>query len=264
MIDIEALLNGVQTFIPDLKRFLLPKILCKVSQNNPAHSTPLNGEHVDEPMLEPENWQFVVLRNNRMFAHKLLHIKYTTYDAREGEDVVHIDTDQSNIMVLDSTSRDDQRPETHTGGGSARHQSEGHPFRYGKVLGLYHADVSYIGRLPAGGKDMTPHRVEFLWIRWYRFLGRLNGRSLDRVDFPPMAAPASFGFLDPSDVVRAVHIVPHFALGKLRDDGVAISALANDSNPYKAYYINRYVQAAFGLSGSSVIYGGATMAQVCR
>jgi hypothetical protein len=121
------------------------------------------------------------------------------------------------------------------------HELTGHPFRYAKVLGLYHADVSYVGHLPGGGRDMVPHRVEFLWVRWYQYLGRQNVHSLDRVDLPSMAAPTSFGFLDPSEVLRAAHIVPHFALGKWRNDGVATSALANDTSPYKAYYINRCV-----------------------
>ncbi|KAH6911227.1 hypothetical protein BKA70DRAFT_1220261 [Coprinopsis sp. MPI-PUGE-AT-0042] len=54
-----------------------------------------------------------------------------------------------------------------------------------------------------------------------------------------MASPASFGFLDPRDALQAVQIIPHFALGKLRESSIAISALANDSDPYKAYYVNR-------------------------
>jgi hypothetical protein len=49
----------------------------------------------------------------------------------------------------------------------------------------------------------------------------------------------TFGFLDPSDVLRSCHIIPAFAKGKLHADGKGLSALAHDSPDWTMYYVNR-------------------------
>ena len=113
-------------------------------------------------------------------------------------------------------------------------------YRYARVLGVYHANVIFLG---SGMVDYTPIRMEFLWVRWYELVsGRhlpWTARKLDRVRFPPLADDGSFGFIDPSDVLRGCHIVPAFSQGKRHPDGKGVSLLAKDANDWKEYYLNR-------------------------
>ena len=62
---------------------------------------------------------------------------------------------------------------------------------------------------------------------------------LDRIRFGPMAADDTFGFLDPSVVLRGCHIIPAFAKGKLHSDGKGMSLCARDSSDWSEYYVNR-------------------------
>ena len=66
-----------------------------------------------------------------------------------------------------------------------------------------------------------------------------KARKLDCVQFPSMSDGDAFGFLDPSDVLRACHIVPVFAKGKLHSDSKGLSGCAQDSSDWVEYYVNR-------------------------
>jgi hypothetical protein len=115
-----------------------------------------------------------------------------------------------------------------------------HPFRYGRVLGVYHVNVVYTG---PGMLNYEPHRFEFLWVRWYRtvdaFRTGWDARKLDRLQFARMAEDDAFGFVDPSDILRSCHIIPAFASGRLHADGKGLSHCARDSSDWVAYYVNR-------------------------
>jgi hypothetical protein len=115
-----------------------------------------------------------------------------------------------------------------------------HPFLYARVLGIYHANVIYT----AGG-DYTPRRMEFLWVRWFKYdqvrsIGWAD-LKLDPLGFPPMAAEGAFGFVDPEDVLRGCHVLPAFSKGRARADGVGLSTLAQDAKDWSRYYVNRCV-----------------------
>jgi hypothetical protein len=118
--------------------------------------------------------------------------------------------------------------------------ASGHPFRYARVLGVYHANVVYTG---PGMINYEPLRLEFIWVRWYRTVDTIrtgwDSRKLDLLRFISMAEDAAFGFLDPSDVLRACHVIPAFARGKLHADGKGLSSLARDSSDWNMYYVNR-------------------------
>jgi hypothetical protein len=125
-------------------------------------------------------------------------------------------------------------------GGEVQH----HPYLYACVLGIFHANIVYVG---PGMVDYKPRRLDFLWVRWYQrcevteisdILGWKTHR-LDQVCFPPMASEGAFGFVDPSDVLRSCHVIPRFAKGKKYSDGKALSRCARDSEDWKAYYVGR-------------------------
>lgn len=171
----------------------------------------------------------VLFKNDRIYRHNLLRINYTTYDIRRSQDVVNASTSHHNIMLLADPSNSDgvDPPSDHT-------------FRYARVLGVYHANVLYVGH---GMLDYQPRRMEFLWVRWYENTGvTCNGwknGQLDWINFPPMAEDNSFGFVDPSDVLRSCHIIPCFREGKLHADGKGLSHCAQDSEDWVQYYVNR-------------------------
>ncbi|KAF8219615.1 hypothetical protein L208DRAFT_1338968 [Tricholoma matsutake] len=118
-------------------------------------------------------------------------INYTRYDIHRNEDVIHIGTSRHcNIMMLNPT---------YMPGGSA--PGDSHLFCYARVLGIFHANVMYIG---TGNTDYHPRRLEALWVRWYKLeSGNVTWsmRMLDCVSFLPVNDENAFGFLDPSDVL---------------------------------------------------------------
>lgn len=85
--------------------------------------------------------------------------------------------------------------------------------------------------------------MDFLWVRWFVYdesspAGWI-ARRLDQIQFPPVNAEYSFGFVDPSEVLRACHIIPRFAGGKRHIDNRGLSSFAKDSLDWKSYYVNR-------------------------
>jgi hypothetical protein len=176
----------------------------------------------------------VLFKNDRMYSHHLGRFNYTTYDARRAQDVINPDTSHCDVMLLANSSNSD---------------SLDHPFLYARVLGIYHVNIVYTGE---GRLDYNARRVDFLWVRWFRYIGNRscawNDLRLDSVDFPPMATEAAFGFIDPRNVLRGCHIIPRFASGKARLDGVGLSRCAHDADDWSQYYVNRYVTSMISMA----------------
>ena len=87
--------------------------------------------------------------------------------------------------------------------------------------------------------------MEFLFVRWfgldYEKLGGLKAKKLHQIGF--IEGDAAFGFVDPADVIRAVHLIPHFTQGWTKDmlgPSIARSILDKDED-WVRYYINMYV-----------------------
>jgi hypothetical protein len=189
-----------------------------------------SADHSDTPCaLNSIDPCFVFFQKDRLYSHNIIRINYTTYDVRRAQDVVNGSTQHCNIMVL-------------AGSDGCGDFATDHPFKYGRVLGVYHVNVVYTG---PGMLNYEPHRFEFLWVRWYHTVDALRtgwtARKLDRLQFARMAEDDAFGFVDPSDVLRGCHIIPAFASGRLHADGKGLSHCARDSSDWVAYYVNRWV-----------------------
>lgn len=177
----------------------------------------------------------VLIRNDRMYQHKVIRFNYTTYDVRRAQDVVNPNTPHADIMVL---SGDDDM-DTGT--------SQKHKFWYARVLGIYHVNAVYVG---PGMVNHSPKRLDFLWVRWYQnhdvgvAESGLAMRKMHQLSFPPMRSDHAFGFLDPADVLRSCHIIPAFAKGRRypeSDNGRSggLSACAGDSKDWNQYYVGQ-------------------------
>jgi hypothetical protein len=200
----------LQSFIPKLKQHLLPRLRRLVCPDLPEITEEM-------PVETSSGLNAIVFRNGCIYQHKIMRLNYTTYDVRRDQDILHPSTAQCNVMVLDPAPSDGDNP-----------------FQYARVLGIFHANVFYMGDEM---RDFTPRRLDFLWVRWYTF-GRAEG-YIDCLRFPPINDINSFGFLDPADVLRCSHILPLFSLGKVHSDGSGLSHLAKDADDWRSYFVNR-------------------------
>lgn len=170
--------------------------------------------------------------SDRIYKHHLLRINYTTYDVRHSQDVINPGTSRRDVMLLASDSEHDR----------AGSNSE-HPFLYARVLGIYHVNVAYA---TMGMHDYITRRLDFVWVRWYEYVGTRSfcwaDCRLDSIRFPPMASEYAFGFLDPQDILRGCHVIPSFVGGEVHRDSISLSRFAKDAHDFRRYSINRSVQ----------------------
>ena len=170
----------------------------------------------------------VLIVNERIYDHKTLRINFATYDMRRDYDIVN-PKKHANVMAVSP------------GFDPTLNQSEdGHPFVYARVLGIYHADVVYT--ISSSGISQA-HTMEFLFVQWYQRDTSYNAgflhRRLHRLSLCDANLDASFGFLDPDDIIWGCHLIPAFACGR-----AAANVTTPDSDivadPPEAIYDWRY------------------------
>lgn len=212
-----------QDFLPRLQKHLLSRLVSILRSPRSSVGASL------EPFLDRLDPTRVCVDNHRIFYHKLMRVKFTTYDVRRDEDVIHLDSECCNIMVPNPAFKDDQSLP---------------PYLYARVLGIYHGMVYYAGEMAQGIPSPFPKpiRIEFLWVRWYETVPTVDGErfALNRIHFPAITSADSTSFIDPSIVLRAAHIIPRFSSGKAHLTGQGLSKFARDGTDW-CQYVNRYV-----------------------
>ncbi|KAI0071486.1 hypothetical protein K474DRAFT_1712409 [Panus rudis PR-1116 ss-1] len=157
-----------------------------------------------------------------------MRVQYTTYDMQRSYDVLSVKR-HADIMTLTP----DHDPDTGESSG-------GHPFMYRKILRIFHADITY----NKPGQRPTQHRMEFLWVQNYKLdrshKAGLQHRRFHRVTLAPVTDADTFVFLDPDEVIRAVHLIPAFAHGRTGDAQDATFSQDNKDN-WKYFYVNCFV-----------------------
>ncbi|KAJ3826559.1 hypothetical protein F5880DRAFT_1476040, partial [Lentinula raphanica] len=189
---------AMQDFVRKLKRQILYQLFAQVlGKDAPAEIS--NAE-----------LNALIIKGNKLFKHKVIRINYTTYDLRRDQDSINPRT-HPDIITLSSTD-------------------SSHPFTYGRIIGIFHANVMFSGTQsiqPIGLK-----RVDILWIRWYRcdesYESGFEAKQQPRVYFMDPRDPAAFDFLDPIDVIRAVHIIPAFQYSDVEEEDASL-VFAQDS-----------------------------------
>ena len=116
-----------------------------------------------------------------------------------------------------------------------------HPYWYAKVLKIFHVNVRRLG-------CMETMRMEFLWVHWFGhdpdYEGGFETRRLYRIGLTDNEDATSYEFLNPSDVLRAVHLIPAFSSNKTNLD-----ANNSDEAPVQEfYYISMYGLHLFHLN----------------
>ncbi|GAB1527596.1 hypothetical protein RhiTH_010772 [Rhizoctonia solani] len=208
--------DAMKFFIPQLKRFFLACFL---------------GSR-DHPKFNEQEIAEIRFHQDRMYRHKTLRVNYTSYDVLHHQDLVNPSTSNRFIM-LPALSEDGTNPP--------------HPFIYAKVLGIYHAQVSY-GRT-------VPRREDFVHVRWLYYntdtarQGGWDAYRLDHISYEPCCTDQdildSFDFVHPSNIIRAIHLIPDFQSGpsnKLLNFAKLIAHDSEEHWDWKHYYVNRFVE----------------------
>ncbi|KIK80119.1 hypothetical protein PAXRUDRAFT_159520 [Paxillus rubicundulus Ve08.2h10] len=120
-----------------------------------------------------------------------------------------------------------------------------HPFWYAQVLHTLQVPVHYTG---SHLRDSSPHLMEVLWVHW---LGVEPGyhwgskyAQLPKVIYVPDIDEHAFGFLDPSLVIRACHLIPLYAdrhTGSLMRAGPSLDQLSGELDDWWLFYVNMYI-----------------------
>lgn len=167
-----------------------------------------------------------------MYAVKTLRINYTTYDIRRDHDTINPRTDHCNIMVRSPVTEPDE-----------------HPFWYARVLGLFHAKVM---RVEPNRGSSQPMFVEFLWVRWYGvvpgYRSGIHVAKLPKIGFVEDSDEFAFGFVDPSLIIRACHLIPAFASGRtvnlLRTRELTAARRPEETDDWEDYYVMMLVRSS--------------------
>lgn len=176
--------------------------------------------------ITEEDRNNVVIKNNRMHSHPRLTINYTSYDMELEKDSIGPTAGKKDIMVL---ARDREALD-----------NEESPFWYARVLGVYHVDAHLLS-----DRVREPCRIDFLWVRWFgRAVEDRYGDDvcrLERIRFVSMEDGTSpFGFVDPSIVVRAIHLIPAFRYGRTKQLlGPTALARISGTDDWESYYVNK-------------------------
>ncbi|KAF9455458.1 hypothetical protein BDZ94DRAFT_1278112, partial [Collybia nuda] len=202
-------------FLPRLKDHLLGRILGRLFDG-------------DETPFSDDDRNTISFVNNKIYKHKVIRINYTTYDMRRSQDSINPRT-HADIMVL---SREDPN------------SRDSHPYWYARVVGIFHAQVRHVG---PDSKSDEPQKMVFLWVRWFgrnlEYRAGWTARRLHCVGFVDGVDPQAFGFLDPSEVIRGVHMIPAFAHGhtsSLLGPSIARQVTENDED-WMFYYVGMFV-----------------------
>ena len=160
----------------------------------------------------------------------MVRINYTTYDIRRDYNTINPLT---HPFVMVSSPEVQSNPAAH-------------PFWYGAVIGIFHADVQHSG---ARSRDLSWKPMNFLWVRWLgvvpaRSFGRKQAK-LPQVGFVEEVDDDAFGFLDPAVVIRGCHLIPAFAEGRTTDllstHGPTEARPSGQADDWVNYYVNMWV-----------------------
>jgi hypothetical protein len=160
-----------------------------------------------------------------MFVRKTIRFNYTTYDVRRDQDSLSSRT-QSDLMVL-SNSEDEEEKLLH-------------PYWFGRIISIFSV------RVLIDDEDInavnTVRTFDVLIVRWF-------GNSIDgdcgvhtglmpRIGFLPAEDKNAFGFVNPDDVIRSVHLIP--AMGWGQTDEYMGSSIARtwEEKDWLYYYVN--------------------------
>ncbi|KAJ3538377.1 hypothetical protein NMY22_g5192 [Coprinellus aureogranulatus] len=237
----DMLINCLQGFLEKLKRHMFPRIIEAHIREVQARIDDYPSECLPKLMMlaskkpSERDLDSILFHSETIYRHNVLEVPYITDDCRQDIDTINPRTSRRDFMCLPACDK----PES-----SATGTTDEEGYIYGRVLGIFHANVIYRG---AGALDYRRRRFDFLWVRWFMPIAAYpwSSKRLDRVKLAPVAEAGSCDFIDPANILRAAHIIPRFAMGRLHSDEDVkrsiFSKAAQDGGDWKEYYVNRFV-----------------------
>lgn len=182
----------------------------------------------DDTVFEDKDRAMIRIKNDRLFTHQTLRINYTTYDIRRDYD--SITSKHPNIMLLSNETPDsDSDSDSDADSDSPK---KIHPYWYARVLKIFHVFVS-----DNANSSTKVERMDILWVRFFAVADELPygwecKRPL-RVGY--QSGPGSFGFVDPSEVIRGCLLLPVRTF-KLDDSALSPPSVVGSDHPTKGDY----------------------------
>lgn len=110
--------------------------------------------------------------------------------------------------------------------------ADGHPYWYAKVLIVFHVKVRTT-------EHPDTRKIDVLWVHWFGrdpdHKGGFDTHRLHRISLMDTDELTSYGFLDPSDVLCAVHLIPAFSAAGIPPEG---TRLESDSTKWDFFYVS--------------------------
>ncbi len=193
---------------------------------------PYSGDEHDFTALDRDG---IIIDQNRIYEHKTIRFMSTTYDAHRMEESANPRT-HADIIVLSHEDSSEGQP--------------AFPYWHARIIGIYHFMVRQ--RIKGTPGLTPPSRMDVLFVRWFGF-DSADGQSgwgaqrMHTVGFLPDTnshGPA-FGFLDPEEVIRMVHLIPAFSFVRVNNlmTGPSMAVCApHPDGEYPVYYVAMYVQ----------------------
>ncbi|KAF7967234.1 hypothetical protein HWV62_35081 [Athelia sp. TMB] len=208
-------------FLPKLRAHILNRLT----------GADYSGDEVEYTDEELHSISFV---GNKLYRHKVARVNFTTYDMRRDQDSFNPRA-HADFMTL-------AHEEPAASGSGASHPDKAPAYWYGRIIGIFHADVVHKGPLST---NHEPQHIEFMWVRWFgddrTHRSGVKAKRLPRVGFvPDEPGHEPFGFLDPMEIIRAVHLMPAFAHGAtqgLLGHSIARQPKENDED-WQYFYVD--------------------------
>ncbi|KAG1855096.1 hypothetical protein C8R48DRAFT_776498 [Suillus tomentosus] len=198
---------ALKKFIPKLKDHVLYRL------------RKLDVSYCDHTFTDEER-NLVIIPNNTIHSVQTMQVHYTTYDMRHDYDTINPRT-HADVMVVSGET------------------TPNHPYWYARVLGIYHIETW----LNDGAQPVKQH-LEILWVRWLAPLQNHKSGTryarLPKVAFVEESDTDAFGFLDPGQVIRGVHLIPAFASGRGVSSlchGKSLARQEGELDDWEAHYI---------------------------
>ncbi|KAG7096095.1 hypothetical protein E1B28_006771 [Marasmius oreades] len=158
-----------------------------------------------------EDLSSICFVKDKIYTHKCFRLHYNTYNMHRKSHTISTQLHPNVMLLADDATAEEQE----------------HPYRYARVIGVFHVNVAYWRQDMAYG-DSVLHRMDFLWVQWYELdTSSAHGwqaKRFPKVHFLPSSEYNAFSFVDPSTVLQGAYMQP-FA-GRLTSDLVTPTSTA--------------------------------------
>ncbi|KIR51586.1 hypothetical protein I315_05809 [Cryptococcus gattii Ru294] len=177
----------------------------------------LYPEHATSDDITASQRDMISIVDDKIFWHNTLRLFHTKYNMERTYDVINPNLKPIDVML--------QGP-----------VDDNQPFLFARVMRIFHIDV--YKKRKAGlvtMDDVEKHCLPVIWVRWYETDGDwrnpLDANHMCQLKW--MESLDAYGFIDPSCILQACHLIPCFKNGTHQSsDGL---------QSWKSFYLSAFV-----------------------